>query len=63
LYVEQQDKAPFDAYYQVTSSPKGYTVHIQFVNYVGNNPILKTGGFCEVLLDKNGNVIHVYPGA
>ena len=42
-YVEQQDKAPFDAYYKLTASSKGYTVHIQFVRYSDKTPI-----YCRV---------------
>lgn len=63
-YVEEQDKAPLDAYYQITSSSKGYDVQIQYVSgYNGNKPFFTPGCFCEIHLDKSGKVLGVFPGA
>jgi hypothetical protein len=63
-YVEEQDKAPLDAYYKFIPSSDGYDVYILHVSgYTGNKPFFTSGGFCEIHLDKSGKVLGLYPGA
>ncbi|MGV3756547.1 MAG: hypothetical protein ACO1QS_14290 [Verrucomicrobiota bacterium] len=63
-HLEEKDSQPLDAYYRVTHEPDHYVVYVQFVaGYDKITPYFMAGGFCVVLVGKDGRVIRVLPGA
>jgi hypothetical protein len=63
-HLEQPDKRSIDAYYHVKHSPNGYEVFVIYVTgYDRSEPSFIPGGFCTVVLQEDGTIIKVLPGA
>jgi len=62
-HLEQGGK-PLDAYYRLTKTADGYQLYVEFVTgYQGKEPVFLPGAFCVVLLNADGTIKKVLPGA
>jgi hypothetical protein len=64
-HLEKTVGKTVDAYYKVTKTDAGFSVHVEYVTGYDENsqPLFITGGHCTVLVSSDGNVVTTLPGA